>query len=218
MGAEIKRKENMKRYKLLRDLPTFKAGDKFFINEKGDLIAGTPEKPKENILGDGDFVSVYPVKLVAYAKQTLDKFPNILTDWFEEIKEDGVDWKPEKGQDYWYVTDLTEIYPRTWDNSDIDNQRWGIGNTYRTVEQAGHARNLQVARTKIRRSSDFVPDWSDSSQPKYCVYYDHKNKCLCHGMYYDFNYGEIVHYATQEDVERAIEELEPEYLMHFGVK
>lgn len=38
----------MKCYKLLKDLPTFKAGEKFFISESGNLIAGTPSDPKTN--------------------------------------------------------------------------------------------------------------------------------------------------------------------------
>ena len=57
----------MKRYKLKRDLPTFKAGDMFHLIESGSLIH------------DGD-------NIVTYSWSTIDKFPNILTDWFEEIK------------------------------------------------------------------------------------------------------------------------------------
>jgi len=37
----------MKRYTLLRNLPTFKAGEEFFISESGNLIAGTPDNPKQ---------------------------------------------------------------------------------------------------------------------------------------------------------------------------
>lgn len=37
----------MKRYKLLKDLPTFKAGEEFFISKSGNLIAGTPRNPKQ---------------------------------------------------------------------------------------------------------------------------------------------------------------------------
>lgn len=58
----------MKRYKLRRDLPTFKAGDIFYINENDNLIRESDNVP-------------------AYDWLTLKKFPNILTDWFEEIKE-----------------------------------------------------------------------------------------------------------------------------------
>ena len=57
----------MKRYELKRDLPTFKAGEIFYLSDMGNLIHES----------DG---------VVAYSWSTIDKFPNILTDWFEEIK------------------------------------------------------------------------------------------------------------------------------------
>ena len=56
-----------KRYKLKRDLPTFKAGDIFYLSSMGNLF-----HESEGV--------------VAYSWSTIDKFPNILTDWFEEIK------------------------------------------------------------------------------------------------------------------------------------
>ena len=61
----------MKQYKLKKDLPTFKAGDTFHINDKGNLVS-------DNESSKG---------IVAYSKSTLDKFPSILTDWFEEYEE-----------------------------------------------------------------------------------------------------------------------------------
>ena len=57
----------MERYELRRDLPTFKAGEIFYLSDIGNLIHES----------DG---------VVAYSWSTIDKFPNILTDWFEEIK------------------------------------------------------------------------------------------------------------------------------------
>ncbi len=61
----------MKRYKLKKDLPTFKAGGTFHINDKGNLVS-------DNEFSKG---------IVAYSKSTLDKFPSILTDWYEEYEE-----------------------------------------------------------------------------------------------------------------------------------
>ena len=56
-----------KRYKLKRDLPTFKAGDIFYLSSMGNLFHESDD-------------------VVVYSWSTIDKFPNILTDWFEEIK------------------------------------------------------------------------------------------------------------------------------------
>ena len=57
----------MKRYKLLKDLPTFKAGQLAYISGQGSLIAGTPDNPEITYTG---------VQLMMYHKTTLDKFPN----------------------------------------------------------------------------------------------------------------------------------------------
>ena len=58
-----------RRYRLLKDLPTFKAGETFHISAEGSLVS-------DNEFSKG---------IVAYARSTLAKFPSILTDWFEEI-------------------------------------------------------------------------------------------------------------------------------------
>lgn len=56
----------MKYYQLTKDLPTFKKGQIFYTDEHGSLIS------------NGD-------NIVAYAATTLDKFPNILEEWFREV-------------------------------------------------------------------------------------------------------------------------------------
>ena len=60
-----------KRYKLKKDLPTFKEGDEFIRYDNGNLIEIKPN----GVVG-----------VCAYSASTLEKFPNILTDWFEEIR------------------------------------------------------------------------------------------------------------------------------------
>ena len=75
----------MKRYKLKRDLPTFKAGEVFYLSDAGNLF-----RESDNI--------------AAYSWSTIDKFPNILTDWFEEINE-PTRWKPEMCHVYYLLDD-----------------------------------------------------------------------------------------------------------------
>lgn len=58
----------MKYYKLTKDLPTFKAGELFFINNYGQLVSNENKS------------------IVAYSAATLKKFPNILEEWFEETE------------------------------------------------------------------------------------------------------------------------------------
>ena len=59
----------MKRYKLKKDTPAFKAGTECYIEEAGNMV---------------------PCRGISYTivhKDQIEKNPNILTDWFEEIKE-----------------------------------------------------------------------------------------------------------------------------------
>lgn len=57
----------MKYYKLVKDLPTFKKGELFFVDGRGHLISCAHEG------------------IVAYTDITLKRFPNILKDWFVEV-------------------------------------------------------------------------------------------------------------------------------------
>lgn len=58
----------MKYYRLKKDLPTFKVGELFFINNYGQLVSNKNKG------------------IVAYSAATLKKFPNILEEWFEETE------------------------------------------------------------------------------------------------------------------------------------
>lgn len=69
----------MKRYKLINDLPTFKAGDTFHIEADGCLYLDD-----ECARNDSGHWSHH---VMAYHKNTLARFPNILGEWFEEIPE-----------------------------------------------------------------------------------------------------------------------------------
>lgn len=57
----------MKYYKLMKDLPTFKKGEQFFVNDYGQLISCAHEG------------------VVAYSAHTLKRFPDVLKDWFVEV-------------------------------------------------------------------------------------------------------------------------------------
>lgn len=72
----------MKRYKLKKDTPAFKAGTECYIEEAGNMV---------------------PCRGISYTivhKDQLEKNPNILTDWFEEIEE-STRWRPESDQEYY---------------------------------------------------------------------------------------------------------------------
>lgn len=187
----------MKRYKLLKDLPTSKAGDIFYISEAGDLFHESED-------------------LLAYTNTILEKFPNILTDWFEEIEE-PTRWKPEMSQTYCYINTDGSVYGTTWTDDYFDDGRFEIGNCFQTKEEAERVVEYLKALAVVR--GDVISKFTKGEQNWY-VYYD---------SYIDFldtdhNYANIKngifglpYFATEEDAQRSIELHKKEWLTIFGV-
>ncbi len=197
----------MAKYKLLKDLPTFKAGDLFYISQCGDLMH------------DGGNVGI-----MAYARHTLDMFPDILTEWFEEVQEptDSIHWKPKEGDNYYYIVYSynplhNEILVSAWIDDDHDKAHYLCGNIYRSYEEAEKARNRKLAEVRLRRTSTYVPDFKND-KGGWVVFYNPRKKKLERQEVYRFDYGEIVRYETEEEAEKSIKENEEDWLIYFGVE
>jgi hypothetical protein len=191
----------MKQYRLLKDLPTFKAGDLFYISEYGALV-----------YDDGGF------GIMAYAQSTLEKFPNILTEWFEEIKEpvDSIHYKPKDGDEYFYVSDYGDVRSDIWRGYHVDNERLALGLVYPTEEACRKAKERKLAKVRLRRTSTFKPDF-ENGNGGYIVDYDYINKKLeCCDCFWNDS-GEIIRYETKEDAEKSIKENERDWKIYFGI-
>lgn len=200
----------MKRYKLLKDLPTFKAGQLAYISKTGNLIAGTPENQKTTETG---------LIIMIYHETTLKKFPNILTEWFEEIKEptDSIHWMPKKDDEYFWMNSYGETQPDVWDGDSIDIMRLALGMIYRTEKECERARERKLAKVRLQRTSDFKPDFKNG-KGGWMVYYDHgcETLAVCELDYYDD--GEIVRYKTRAEAEKSIKENERDWKIYFGIE
>lgn len=199
----------MKRYKLLKDLPTFKAGQLAYISKTGNLIAGTPESQKTTETG---------LIIMIYHETTLKKFPNILTEWFEEIKEptDSIHWTPKKDDEYFWMNSYGETQPDVWDGDSIDSMRLALGMIYRTEEECERARERKLAEVRLRQTSNFKPDF-ENGKGGWAVYYDHGHETLAVCKLDDCNAGEPVRYATREEAEKSIEENREDWKIYFGI-
>lgn len=128
--------ETSKYYKLKSDLPTFKAGDVFKINWSGHLeyVKGAQEVKKGQ-------------ELIAYTKMTLDKFPTILKDWFEEMPDFDVytKWRAKIGEGYWFVNSDGRISFTNEYNSSADLYGWSTGNYFKSKTEAEEYREYLYA-------------------------------------------------------------------------
>lgn len=188
----------MKRYKLKRDLPTFKAGEIFYISDAGNLL-----RESDNI--------------AAYSWTTLDKFPNILTDWFEEIKESNR-WKPEADQKYYFSDNDGSVGYNRWDGDHIDRNRFEIGNCFETKEEAERVSEYLKALAVVRgdAATKFVRGKSN-----YYVVYNTTYNCLdvSDNCYLIKNgiFG-LPYFATEDEARMSIKLHRNEWLTIFGVK
>lgn len=200
----------MKRYKLLKDLPTFKAGQLAYISKTGNLIAGTPENQKTTETG---------LIIMIYHETTLKKFPNILTEWFKEIEEpvDSIHWKPKKDDEYFWMNSYGETQPDVWDGDSIDIMRLALGMIYRTEEECERARERKLAEVRLRLTSTFEPDF-ENGEGGWVVGYDYDDNSLIAIPVDNVDYGEIVRYATEEDALKSIKENRADWLKYLGIK
>lgn len=199
----------MKQYRLLKDLPTFKAGQLAYISKTGNLIAGTPENQKTTETG---------LIIMIYHETTLKKFPNILTEWFEEIEEptDSIHWKPKIG-DRCFILENANIRPTNYTGMLRDYNAWSTGRVFRTEEECEKARDRELAEIRLRRTSTFKPDF-ENCNGGWAVYYDHGHETLAVCELDDCDAGEPVRYATREEAKKSIEENEQDWKIYFGIK
>lgn len=160
-----------------------------------------------------------PCRGISYTivhKDQLEKNPNILTDWFEEIKEQ-TRWRPEKFQNYYHVGGDGFVYSDTWANgSAVDNGRFEIGNCFQTEEGAKRAAEYLKALAVVRRdaTSEFVK-YNDN----WFIGYDPEHKSIdafCNPYTARNGIFGLPYFATREDAQRSIELHKNEWLTIFN--
>lgn len=196
----------MKTYKLLRDMPTVKAGTTF--------REITREVDGSKILKE--YKSSNKVSILVSEINDFDE-------WFEKIEPtDSIHWKPKEGDNYFYIVHSynplhNEVLVSTWIDDDYDKTHYLLGNIYRSYEEAEKARNRELAEVRLRRSSTFKPDF-ENDNGCWVVYYDPKKNSLEVQEVYCLEYGEIVRYETEEEALKSIKENERDWRIYFGIK
>ena len=105
-----------KRYKLLRDLPTLKAGAIF--KESQDKGVWTCD--------DTEFKRRY-----YFSEKDLHHNP----DWFEKIYEEE-NWKPKDGEQFYFIHESGKIVIDSWEDNYIYEYLYHLGNCFKTEEAA----------------------------------------------------------------------------------
>ena len=196
----------MKRYKLLKDLPTFKAGTELELSEHGNLGKRGDRK--------SDFV-------VVLDSNTLSRFPNILqdTDWFEEIPEQPrTVWNLKIGDRYWLSSSsASEIFSARWDDDSVDHSHRSSDNCFLTRKDAEKELARRKAKVILERDTKgFKPDY-ESWSGGFEVYWSQSRSVLDYTEYPATNNGTI-RFATEEDAESSIKAHPNEWKIYLGVE
>lgn len=197
----------MKQYRLKKELPTFKAGDIFEISQNGNLVKR------------GECISDC---IVTYTARTLEKFPNILADWFEEIPEEPKTvWDLGKGDDAWFIAGGGVKKYVSMEEIELALFRGmvEVGDGFTTKEEA----KKELARRKakqilLRDTKGFKPDWNDRCQEKYVAYFDHDWGRLETDFWCTYHSQPSLYFATQADAKASIKVHEKEWKTYLGVE
>nr|DAF04351.1 MAG TPA: hypothetical protein [Caudoviricetes sp.] len=198
------------KYKLLKDLPFAKAGEVFerVTYKSKDGLSDYDYLKISKREKDGEDETVFTINC--------NYFLDNLDEWIEKIKADGIHWKPKVGEKYFYINEYGDIECETWDDDDVDNRLMAMGLIRRTEKKCEEARDRRLAEVRLRRTSDFKPDWKNEKYG-YSIFYGPRSKKLFVTIR-TIDGGEIVRYATQEEAEKSIKEHEADWKKYFGIK
>ena len=190
----------MAKYKLLKDLPNLKKGT---ILLEGEPIFGVRTLITKNNSVGTTFIG-----------------NELFEELFEEIKEptDSIHWKPKIG-DMCFILENANIRPTLFTGMLRDYNAWRTGKVFRTEEECEKARDRELAEVRLRRTSEFKPDFKNKNTGNgYVVGYDYLNKKLFIERVLFRDYGEAVYYETKEEAKISVEENREDWLTYFGIE
>lgn len=196
----------MKRYKLLKDLPMFDAGEEgFYLDSDGNLMHGSSDTGE----------TVYPAPVLA-------RHPEILRDWFEEIPErPKTVWDLKKGDMMAVIDEDFEAFEREWDDDASDHYIRSMGDVFLTKEDAEKELARRKAKVILERDTKgFKP--KKNSGLFYTVFWDvHDEIFRIEDWDSDYRwarqYSDLV-FAIKEDAMASIKAHPNEWRTYLGVE
>lgn len=181
----------MKRYKLLKDTLTLKAGTIF--EERED-----PDEYKElgQVVADGCLTSPW---------LTVSEISNF-DEWFEEIPEPKR-WRGKLGEIYWFLSDNGSIYCKTDADTYIDYYRYLVGNYFKTKEEVKVYKKYLIARQVLLDDAE-GGKWDEHGCNNWNAVYARNNWGALHFMSY---MPELIYFQDKETLEKSLEEHEEQW-------
>ena len=201
----------MKKYRLLKDIPGIKAGAIFELQSDGRLIQ--PELSQELRKEAHD-----DALWVGYSATSMKRHPEILKDWFEEVKDER-SYKPTRGDWYDWIDSCGSPYDSLWDGDVEDCARLKIGNVFRTEEEANEAAKwLKARKILFDDTRGFKPDWTNEKERKYSARYNHNAGTLVVADMTVLQASPGPFFSAAEYAKGSIKRHEEEWKIYLGVE
>ena len=132
-------------------------------------------------------------------------------------------WKPEYNVFYFCISEYGSVVNNTWENDYMDNGCYGIGNCFKTEEEAEFALEKAKVETELRRfaeeNNEYEIDWKDKKQEKWFIFYNCKEENINTMYVYDFCICNIC-FTSEEIARQAIKSIGEKRLKkyYFGVE
>lgn len=132
----------------------------------------------------------------------------------QKKQEEPKPWKPEDGEDYFYIG--VDFTIDSWENEDddTDKRNFRIGNCFPTearAEQVAEKMRLLLRLEQLHDMlcPDYVPDWEDS-EAKFYVYFSHIQNNWSVSCSTAWWYPCMVVFDTEKNAQKAAEILNKE--------
>lgn len=132
----------------------------------------------------------------------------------QKKQEEPKPWKPEVGEEYFFVNNDLSIYCFCNYNGEEDRYNFEIGNCFRTGERAEQVAEkmrllLRLEQLHDQLCPDYVPDW-ESDEAKFYVYFSHIQNNLRVSFSTAWWYPCMVVFDTEKNAQKAAEILNKE--------
>lgn len=159
-------------------------------------------------------------KLEALKAEFLGKLEDLKKEAeMQKKQEEPKPWKPEIGEGYFAIENLAVeggagIARYTYCEDSIDESNIQFGNCFPTGERAEQVVKKMQMLLRLEQlhdmfCPDYVPDWNNGDELKFCLGYDHADDCW---FVYCFNVTQYptVYFDTEENAQKAAEILNKE--------
>lgn len=132
----------------------------------------------------------------------------------QKKQEEPKPWKPEDGEDYFYIG--IDFTIDSWENvdDDTDKRNFRIGNCFPTEARAKQVAEkmrllLRLERLHDMLCPDYVPDWNNDGELKFCLAHHCDDDCWFVDFFNVTQYP-TAYFDTEENAQKAAEILNKE--------